>query len=192
MGSPAGNAGQGDPGQQQQNQDPPQNQGEPGQQQPGQSQPSQQSDESAVAKAYDKLRQVEEREKQKDRELKQKNQQLTEAEQKAQRADTLEAENTELRGQLQQFAAERIAQMKGFVDSEAAVATLLLRKVDISDRDKATKALDDLAAEKQGLTNGGGGGQLPPSGGPINPVTQRTPAGDAGMNQIIRQRAGRA
>lgn len=191
MGSPAGPGNQGEPGNQNQGQEP-QNQGEPGQQQSGQQQSQQSStDESAAAKAYEKLRQVEDRERQLKAEVKQKDQQLTEAEQKAQRADALDTENAELRNQLQTFAAERLAASKGFVDAEAAVATLMYRKVDISDQAKASKALDDLATEKGGQPNQNGG-VTPPSGGPINPPQTQTPAGDAGMNQIIRQRAGRA
>lgn len=159
------------------NQNPP-----PGDQAPGNG--NQQTEENAVAKAYDKLRTVEEQAKT----YKKENEQLKpENDNLKQENQTLKTQNETLQGDLQRFAAERQASLLGFVDSEAAVAVLVQRGSDIGDREKAKKALEDYAKEKN-ITLG----QAPPnSGGPISPQTTTTPVGNQGMNSMIRRGAGR-
>lgn len=139
--------------------------------------------EGAVEKAYAKLRTAESELKdlrKENSEIKPENANLKEEN------DQLRKQNGELQGDLTRYAAERLAGTKGFVDPEAAVAVLMTRGVDLSDKNKAEKALDAYAQEKTGAV-----GETPPSGGPVNPQTQQTPAGNAGMNSIIRRAGGR-
>lgn len=144
--------------------------------------------ESEVEKAYAKLRAAEDREKQKDAELRRlKNEALPEADRVKQENEELKAANATLTADLTKYAGERIAASKGFIDPEAAIAILTSRGTDISTKDKANKALDDLGKEKTGMV-----GQAPPSGGPVNPANTNTPGGNQGMNQEIRRQAGRA
>lgn len=181
MSAPVTPAGTGD-----QNQQPPTENQPSGDQ--AQVTPPGNQDQSAVDKAYEKLREAEDREKQVIRENKQlKEKDLPEAQRQAAEAEALRTENSDLKNQLQQFAAEKVAALKGFVDPEAAVAVLLARKVDISDKDKAEKALINLADEKKNMVSG----EMPPSGGPVQPQRGSTPTGNAGMNAEIRRAAGR-
>lgn len=142
-----------------------------------------QQEENAVAKAYQKLRAAEDEAKATKKEneaLKPENENLKgENEQ-------LKSQNAQLQRDMQVFAAEKVATLKGFTDPEAAVAVLLHRGSDLSDRSKAEKALDDYAKEKGVEPN-----QQVPSGGPVNPAGNQTPGGNAGMNDMIRQQAGR-
>jgi FtsZ-binding cell division protein ZapB len=142
-----------------------------------------QREENAVAKAYDKLRVAEDQAKT----FKRENEQLKpENENLKGENESLKTQNAQLQRDMQVFAAEKVATLKGFTDPEAAVAVLLHRGSDLSDRSKAEKALDDYAKEKGVEPN-----QLGPSGGPVNPQTQQTPGGNAGMNEMIRRSAGR-
>lgn len=146
--------------------------------------PPDQQEENAVAKAYDKLRTAEDQAKT----FKKENEQLKpENENLKGENEQLKTQNAQLQRDMQVFAAEKVATLKGFTDPEAAVAVLIHRGKDLSDRSKAEKELDDYAKEK-GMTPGQ---PQPPSGGPVNPQNQNTPAGNAGMNEMIRRQAGR-
>ena len=152
----------------------------------GQSQ-SNDGSESAVAKAYEKLRLAEDQNKALTKENKELKQNLSEADQLKQENEQLRTQVSTLTTDLAKAAGESLARLKGFIDPEAAIATLIVRGTDISDRAKTEAALTDLAKEKQemvGQTTGG-------SGGPINPNTQTTPSGNEGINQAIRRMAGR-
>lgn len=145
--------------------------------------PDGQQEENAVAKAYEKLRTAEDQAKT----FKKENEQLKpENENLKGENEQLKTQNAQLQQDMQVFAAEKVATLKGFTDPEAAVAVLLRRGNDLSDRSKAEKALDDYAKEKGVEPN-----QQAPSGGPVNPQNQNTPAGNAGMNEMIRRQAGR-
>lgn len=172
---------------------PPANGGEQTQQEPqqqtsgdqGQQQaPVDQHEENAVAKAYEKLRSSEAEAKQ----FKKENEALKpENENLKTENDQLKQQNAELQKSIQIGAAEGVARLKGFMDPEAAVAVLLHRGADLSERSKVERSLDEYAKEK-GMQPGQ---PTPSSGGPINPQTGETPVGNAGMNSMIRRTAGR-
>lgn len=181
MGSPASAPANG--GEQQQQQQEPQQQGS-GDQSQQQAPVDQQNEENAVAKAYEKLRASETQAKQ----FKKENEALKpENENLKTENDQLKSQNAELQKSIQIGAAEGVARLKGFMDPEAAVAVLLHRGADLSERSKVERSLDDYAKEK-GIQPGQ---PTPASGGPINPETGQTPTGNAGMNQMIRRVAGR-
>lgn len=153
--------------------------------------PSTSTADGEIAKVYDKLRNAEKERDDARKELKQvKEKDLPEADRIKQENEELKTANSTLTSDLTKYAGERVATALGFVDPEAAVAILTARGTDISDEAKTRKALTDLAKEKENMVSGTAPPDTP-SGGPVNPVIDPTPAGDKGMNDTIRRMAGR-
>lgn len=116
--------------------------------------------------------------------------------------ERLKAENEELKNQISTLngkistlqlggTVEEKARELGFTKPARALKALqVFTDVDITSldsADKVEKALKDLAESENDLVS-----TPPPSGGPINPASGQSPAGNAGFNAAIRARAGRA
>lgn len=108
--------------------------------------------------------------------------------------DTAVKERDEVKGEFSTFktrgTVETAARGANFRNPKTAVDLLMYRKVDMTDDNKITKALNDLAQEDPGLLTS----PPPPSTGPIVPQNTGEPAnGDnnQAFNRVIRQSAGR-